>query len=695
MTDDNMTAPGTPGRWSLWALVSIVALAIVLNLMVLANTWAGVAVPGHRATIIVEFVLPRMATGLLAGAALGLAAALFQHALRNPLAEPTTLGISAGAYLALTGATLWTPWLLEAGREWVALLGAALAMLAVFQLSGRAASPATMIVAGLLVSLLCGALAALFVLLNHDYLTEIFIWQSGSLAQIGWTTPLRFVLTLGVAAALATVMRRPLALLELGDEGSRALGIPVGALRWAALCLATVLSAIIVASVGVLGFVGLGAPALARMIGARRLAHRLIVAALVGSLLLTIADAVVTLLPTAQQVPVGAATALLGAPLILILLRRLRPASPAGNRTPQEDGFGAPRNANTLLIAIPALLAIGLLALLLGRGGEAWHGFHLDGLASALVHLRLPRALAAAAAGGMLALAGVLLQRWTANPLASPEVLGISSGACLGVVIAMLLISGFDATLTWIAAWIGASLALACLVLIGRASNFAPDQVLLAGTAMSVLASAATAILMTKGDPRLGFLLTWMTGSTYRTTLAEAQVATVIALSLLAISSLFLRWLVILHLGTPFARMLGVPLSPAQLLILLIAAIATATATLIVGPLSFVGLLAPQLARQLGFRRPGEHLVACFLLGATIMLLADWLGRTMMYPWQIPSGLVATLIGGLVFVSMLPRSGAARPFPRGACWLRSTSAALRGALSRWTGRTGPWARDPE
>lgn len=658
----------TKPHWPVLALASIGLLAIALHLWVLVGAWTGDGDPGHRTLLIRELLLPRMATGLLAGAALGLAATLFQHALQNPLAEPTTLGISAGAYLALTGATLWAPWLFEAGREWVALLGAGLAMLAVFSLSGGAASPLTMIIAGLLVSLLCGALAALFVLLNHDYLTEIFIWQSGSLAQIGWSTPLRFALALAATTAFAALLLRPLTLLELGDGGSRALGMPAGAIRWAALSLATALSAIVVASVGVLGFVGLGAPALARMVGARLLAHRLVLSSVFGALLLTLADAVVMLLPTAQPIPAGVATAALGAPLILFLLSRLRPSTPPGRQASPGASFETARRPKLLLAGIPVLLAVGLLALLLGRGGDAWHGFRLDDFSSALVTLRLPRVLAAAAAGGMLALAGTLLQRWTANPLASPEVLGISSGACLGVAGLMLLMPGLDGA--WIAAMGGAALALACLVLIGRSGKFSSEHILLGGIALSVLSSAALAILMTKGDPRIGFLLSWMTGSTYRTTLAEAELAAVIAFSLLALSPLLARWLLIMPLGEPVGRMLGVPISVAHMLVLLVAAVATATATLIVGPLSFVGLLAPHLARQLGFRRPVEQLVAGTLLGAAIMVLADWLGRVAAYPWQVPSGLIATLVGGLLFVFLLARS----PSTHGACAIAARRA---------------------
>jgi iron complex transport system permease protein len=204
---------------------------------------------------------------------------------------------------------------------------------------------------------------------------------------------------------------------------------------------------------------------------------------------------------------------------------------------------------------------------------------------------------------------------------------------------------------------------LTCLVLIGRFGKFASEHILLGGIALSVLSSAALAILMTKGDPRIGFLLSWMTGSTYRTTLAEAELAAVIAFCLLVLSPLLARWLLIMPLGEPVERMLGVPVSAARMLVLLAAAIATATATLIVGPLSFVGLLAPHLARQLGFRRPVEQLVAGTLLGAAIMVLADWLGRVAAYPWQVPSGLIATLVGGLLFVSLLARS----PSTHGAC----------------------------
>lgn len=658
-------------------LASIVLLALALNLWILAGAQTGRHNPDQHAMLISQLFLPRMTMGLLAGAALGFAATLFQHALQNPLAEPTTLGVSAGAYLALTGATLWAPWLLEPGREWVALLGAGLAMLAVFSLSGGAASPLTMIIAGLLVSLLCGALAALFVLLNHDYLTEVFIWQSGSLAQIGWSMPQRLALALAVATAAAAALLRPLTLLELGDDGGRALGIPAGAIRWTALSLATVLSAIVVASVGVLGFVGLGAPALARMMGARRLAQRLLLASMIGALLLTLADGAVMLLPTAQQIPAGVATAALGAPLILLLLPRLRPSSPAGKPAASAASCETGPRRGLLFAVIPLFLTIGLAALLLGRGGDAWHGFRADGFSSAFVTLRLPRVLAAAAAGGMLALAGTLLQRWTANPLASPEVLGISSGACLGVAGAMLLMPGFDGS--WIAAVSGAALVLTCLVLIGRSGKFAPDHILLAGIALSVLSSAVLAILMTKGDPRIGLLLSWMTGSTYRTTLAEAELVAVIAFGLLVTSPLLSRWLRILPLGEPVMRMLGMPLSLARLLILFVAAVATATATLIVGPLSFVGLLAPHLTRQLGFRRPVEQLVAGTLLGASIMVLADWLGRVAAYPWQLPSGLIATLVGGLLFAFLLARSAPVQR--RSAGWDETPSTRGTGAIA--------------
>ncbi|WP_341992609.1 iron chelate uptake ABC transporter family permease subunit [Azorhizobium sp. AG788] len=117
-------------------------------------------------------------------------------------------------------------------------------------------------------------------------------------------------------------------------------------------------------------------------------------------------------------------------------------------------------------------------------------------------------------------------------------------------------------------------------------------------------------------------------------------------------------WRDLLPLGAPRARATGVNVAAARLVILVMTAILTATATLIVGPLSFVGLMAPHRVRMVGVQRPLPHLFAAAMTGALIMVLADWLGRNMLFPWQVPTGRMATLLRAPYDLWLLGRGGA-------------------------------------
>ena len=108
-------------------------------------------------------------------------------------------------------------------------------------------------------------------------------------------------------------------------------------------------------------------------------------------------------------------------------------------------------------------------------------------------------------------------------------------------------------------------------------------------------------------------------------------------------------------LGAERTRALGISLGGSRLLLLLLTAVMTAAATLVVGPLSFVGLIAPHMARLLGAQRPVAQLLLSALLGGTLLVLADWLGRNLVFPWQIPAGMFATFIGGPYFMWLLAR----------------------------------------
>ncbi|TPL91016.1 Fe(3+)-hydroxamate ABC transporter permease FhuB [Mesorhizobium sp. B2-3-12] len=657
-----------PDKYPLGAMLLCVVLVCAASAATLSNMsvqlpaarWpdalANPDVEDIRQVLVHYAFLPRLAVSLLCGAALGLAGAVLQQVLRNPLASPETVGVSAGAYLALALATLLAPSLLAHGREWVALAGAFTALAAVLALSWhKGLSPLSVVLAGLVVSLYAGAIGAALVVLRHEWLASLFLWGAGSLGQQDWSATLWLLPRLGGAALAIGLMVRPLTLLGLDDEGARSLGVPLGVYRFAGLAAAVALIAFVVAAVGVIGFVGLAAATLARIGGARRLGQQLVMAPLIGAALLWAADQGVQVAtgPQGDLLPTGAMTALLGAPLLLWLLPRLA----LGTEAPALTVERLPRTTRPglVLAAIAGVLLLMLvLALLYAPGPDGWTFASSDQL-QPLLSWRLPRVSAALAAGAMLALAGLMMQRLTGNPMASPEVLGISAGAALGMMVALFGLADASRPVQTVAATIGAFAALLVTLAIGRRAAYAPERLLLAGVALTALFDALILVLTATGDPRAMLLLNWLTGSTYGIDAGSALLTSTTAFCLFLATPLFMRWLDMLPLGSAALQSLGVNLKATRLLVLLMVAALTAASTLVVGPLTFIGLMAPHLARRLGLSRALPQAIGAVLAGALIMVCADWIGRTAIFPRQIPAGLVATLIGGPVLMWLLRR----------------------------------------
>jgi len=256
----------------------------------------------------------------------------------------------------------------------------------------------------------------------------------------------------------------------------------------------------------------------------------------------------------------------------------------------------------------------------------------------------------------MLGVAGMLIQRLTGNPMASPEVLGISSGAACGVVLMLFFVPG-DA-LAWLlpAGIAGGALTLGVIMLVASRGGFSPQRMLLAGMALNSAFATLLMLLLASGDPRMEGLLSWISGSTYSISLPQALQSAVIALILVALAPLASRWLTLLPLGSATARSAGMSLTASRLLLLLLAAALTAAATLTVGPLSFIGLMAPHIVRMLGFRRALPQMMMAGVTGAGLMLVADWCGRMLAFPDQIPAGLMATFFGAPYFIWLLRRA---------------------------------------
>ena len=172
--------------------------------------------------VLVHAILPRLAMALLCGSVLAVAGAVLQQVLRNPLASPTTLGVDAGARLALAISGAFAPALIGIGRDLVALAGSLGALGLAFSLvRGRGFSALNLVLAGLVVSLYCGALSVIITLTKDRYLVGLFVWGSGSLSQISWHPFLDLALRVTLAGLPLVFLWRPLEAIEIGDDAGR------------------------------------------------------------------------------------------------------------------------------------------------------------------------------------------------------------------------------------------------------------------------------------------------------------------------------------------------------------------------------------------------------------------------------------------------------------------------------------------
>lgn len=595
--------------------------------------------------------LPRMAMALLAGGSTAAATMLMQQLMRNPLASDGTLAVSSGAQTALVAATVFAPSFLSYGTSAVAFAGAAVALGAVLWLSSRRGlQPLTVVLAGLVVSLYLGSLTGIVMLFFSEETRGVMQWGSGSLVQDSWRDTLGLLWRVAATALFTAFLIKPLTIMSLGDTQAEAVGIPVKKIRLLSLAAAAFLGASVVGFVGMMGFAGLAAATLVRQTGVRTLPMRLICSFIIGALLLMLTDNSLMLLKHYRGIdlPAGAVTALIGAPLLLWLMMKT-PSRPSFQTA--SDTAPAALHTSRLLRLLPLIaIAAAVLALTVGRYDETLR-LTID---PEYFVFRCPRVMLAAATGTMLALTGVMLQRLTQNPMAGPELLGISSGTAFGAMACVMLFgitsgSGWF----WLVGVISALASLGLLMLFNRKNGLTPEKVLLTGMAIAALADAAIRIWTASGDYRVQQLLVWMSGSTYQATPESALIVSLLAAASLLLILPLQRWLGLLSLNADVAQSTGVNVSLARMVLIASSAALTAAATLLIGPLSFVGLLAPHLARMLGACLPGQQLAAAALIGASVMMTADWLGRQIMFPYEVPAGMMATLIGGAYFMMMM------------------------------------------
>ena len=265
--------------------------------------------------------LPRTAAALVVGAALGMAGAVMQGLLRNPMADPGVLGVSGGAGLGAAAAIAFglsgAPGAIEGAALAVALaVGALLTVLA-----ARFREPETLILFGVALSALLGALTSLVFNFAPSPVTlaEVFSWLLGSVANRDWGDIARQLPTMALGAGLCLYAARGLVALTLGDEAAALSGLPMTRLRVAAVAGASLLTGASVALAGIVGFVGLAAPHLVRAGAGGNPGRVLLPSAMAGAVLLAVADIAARVIPTDLELKLGVMTALVGAPLFALI----------------------------------------------------------------------------------------------------------------------------------------------------------------------------------------------------------------------------------------------------------------------------------------------------------------------------------------------------------------------------------------
>ena len=267
---------------------------------------------------------PRAVCALMVGAALGLAGAVLQGLLRNPLADPGVLGVSATAALGAAGAIVLGAAAIPGLVESAALIGAALAGLLLVAIAARVRAPEALILFGVALSSFAGALTALIFNLSPSPIAaaEVMNWLLGSVQNRSWIDVAWVAPALAVAAVFAAGASPGLRMLTLGEEAARASGLSMGRMRVLALIASAVAAGAAVAVAGVIGFVGLAAPHLVRAAVRGDPGRLLLPSALAGGLMLVLADLAARLMPTDQELKLGVFTALVGAPLFALIAWR-------------------------------------------------------------------------------------------------------------------------------------------------------------------------------------------------------------------------------------------------------------------------------------------------------------------------------------------------------------------------------------
>ncbi|WP_141893878.1 iron ABC transporter permease [Microbacterium kyungheense] len=666
---------GAPAARSTTA-VGVGVLLALLVVLVLVAAWhltqgtSGAAFP--NADVLWGSRVPRLAAGVAVGIALGVAGLVMQSLSRNALASPDTLGVTAGSYLAVTAVAAFGVAVPIWASGFVAFAGGLAAAALVLGLAGGAGTSTTrLVLAGSALALAFQAGTSALLVLFSEETKGLLAWGSGSLSQLGLESFLRAAPVVVVCIVLTLVLARRFDVLALGDDTASSLGVPIRSTRVFGILLSVLLTATAVTLAGPIGFVGLCAPVLARLLARIVPAlgrHLLLIplSGLIGAIVVILADALLRAIigpEGAIAVPTGVATTVFGAVVLVVMARRLRDSGPTRRPPTIRIGVRSGRRfVIVLIVAAVALCAVVVAGMLLGSTrlltGDIllWLQDAAPPRIAFALDERAPRVIAAVVAGAALGLSGSVTQAVSRNPLADPSLLGITGGAGLG---AVLVVTSATATTfgMLVAAVVGGLLAFVLVYGLAWRGGLSADRFILIGIGVSYGTVALTTFVLLRANPwDTPKIYTWLSGTTYGRIWEQVIPLAIVLAIALPFVLVHRRDLDILAMDEDTPRLVGIRLERTRLLLLVAAAVLAALSVVAVGVVGFVGLVAPHAARALVGARHSRVIPVAVLLGAVLVGIADVLGRTVIAPAQLPAGLVVALVGAPYFVWLLWRS---------------------------------------
>ncbi|MDR5650505.1 FecCD family ABC transporter permease [Staphylococcus nepalensis] len=329
------------------------------------------------------------------------------------------------------------------------------------------------------------------------------------------------------------------------------------------------------------------------------------------------------------------------------------------NQTRTEDKKNKKRTALTFIVSVCALFVIIYFNLSIGSSRIALDDFkdyfltHSDSKQTFLIHnVRMPRMLAGLLIGGALGLAGLLMQAMTRNPLASPQIFGVNSGASFVIVfITMIMpaLSTYATILAFIGAFIGG---LTVYVLSGSTRGMTPVKLALAGMAIHLFFSSLTQGIILLNEDATSTVMFWLVGSLSSVTWTQVLGITPWLIIAFICTVLISKQLTIMELGEDLATSLGQNVKLMRVMIGILVIVLAGTSVSIAGPIGFVGLIVPHIVKYYIKTDYRFMVPLTMIIGANLLLLSDVLSRLIAFPFESPVGIVTSFIGAFYFLAI-------------------------------------------